>query len=179
MTKVASSYMRTNGAALTRAADALSWANVAGRPAALTVYIKFVDLAGAANQPPTATLVAIGADPALAVRVISSVWAGVHSNGVANVTGSASAASSANDLVELVIQLSTTGTVTVIQSLNGATATTGSASSVLKFGSAWSTPTLSLGATISGANQALVGVRALLIHRGVQTLATMRRLAGT
>jgi Tfp pilus assembly protein PilW len=178
MTKVASSYMRTNGAALTRAADVLSWTNVMGRPQALTVYLRFVD-SGVVRQTAGATVLAIGVDPAISVREASGVWAAVHSNGTANVTGSASVATNTGDLVELVIQVSTTGTVTVIQSLNSATATTGSTSGALKFGTAWSVPTLSLGSNVSGANQALVAIRNVLVARGVQTLATMRRLAGT
>lgn len=188
MAKVASSYMRTNGAAVTRNHDALRWANVMGRPCAMTIYIRFVELGAVGSATTFTRLLHIGDDsgtnPAYDIDNNNTNRYAVRYRRVSSGTANAVVAvaqPTVGDIVELNATLNNSGDVTLQQSINGtdATVVTSGGSGNQTLALAWSAPALRVNGLSATSQIGFVGIRDVVIVRGVQTLATMRRLAGT
>lgn len=182
MATFASSYIKTNGTALTRNRDRLSFPYNA-RPQAMTVYVRFVErgtvlitnarilhigLANSANAP---LLDILETSAGGKYRV-------VYNSGTGSVSSSLTAAPSINDIVELRVTLTGAGVAQIHQSINGATETSATAASALTLPQTWAGTDVELNATIAG-NTGFSAFTNIVITRGVQTLETMRRMAGT
>lgn len=182
MPTFASSYQPASGATVKRNADVLPLPFLA-RPQAMTVYVRFVEL-GSILTGTTTRVWHIGSsnnnNPRLAVNNNGSgLYQMVHVNlSAASVAATLAAAPSLDDMVELLGELGADGSVKLSQSVNGTAETTTATSAALVLPAAWSTPTLlylnSIGTLVVG----FLGLRNLVGHRGIQTFATMRRLAG-
>ena len=184
MAKVATSYMRTNGATVTRAVDVLVWSNVTGRPSALTGYIRFIEIG--ANSEAVARNVWQISDTS---RTRPMVNLRTNTNGqylaelggaVSTTTATAAAVATLGQVVEIRVTITVSGmngTVTIGQSLDGG-AEVAVTSTAVVMGVAWSQACIRLGGTGNVA-ATLAAVRDLFFYRGVHSMATMRRLAGT
>lgn len=174
MAKVATSYIKCNGTARTRTTDALSWP-ITFRPQALSVYVRFIERGGVHQYNDGSIVIVggagntsfhIGANTATSYR-----YRATYLNAAATSTYALLAAGpTEGQLVELLATLSATGSVSLSQSIAGATATTAGPSSALALPTAW------LANTVLVRN--CIALRNLVIVRGVQSLATMRRFAG-
>ena len=174
MTNQMSAYMKTDSVTVTRTADVLTWV-FSARPQAMSVYLRFVEL-GNINGVDWSDVVMISSiDQRFGIeRHSSGNYTAVVKNaaGVSKISGLA-AAPDLGDVVELLATLTADGKVQLTQSVNGATATTGTQSAALSVDQTWGDATLRLIPTEA------IGVRDLCVVRGVQDLTTMRRLAGT
>ena len=181
MAKVASSYLRTNGAALTRAADQCYWSNVIGRPQAMTIYCRFVEVGGITVNDGFVFNVGGTGVPQFNVIMPSggAAYRIRHFNATSSVTGTLATAPTVGQVVELVAQLSANGSVQLHQSINGATATSTTASGALALAAAWNLPRLSLAEDGNNSFHSAIAFRDVVIFRGVKDITTMRRLAGT
>ena len=186
MTQLASSYVPSLGTAATRNSDVLPFPFPA-RPQAMTVYVWFVEM-GTIVSPvsgqPTRRVIHIGksdnTSPRLGINRDDTGNYGIFTNngtGESDRTSVLSAAPSVGDVVELRGILNADGSIQLGQSVNGATETTSTTSAAAALPTAWSDVVLwlnSVGTTSEGFN----AFRNVKIHRGVQSLTTMRRLAG-
>lgn len=177
MAQMPTSYMRTNGSALTRAVDALTVSFLA-RPQAMTIYVRFIEH-GTINIA-NGSVLSVGDAGAVGAYVTIYVPSGFyrlrHSNAIGTADSTLAVAPSIGDLVELVGQVASNGAVTLIQSINGAAATTATTSAALAFATSFNATTLYLGHTT---RLGIKRIRDVVIQRGAQSLGTMRRIAGT
>lgn len=181
MALFASTYIRTSGATATRNADVLPFPFPA-RPQAMTGYFRFIEF-GTVVDTANRRLFQIGnaSDNAPRLRcfeVNGNAYRFDHSNRTGTVTVGVTLATgiSIGDTVELVLQLNADGSLVGIQSINSAAETTTPSSAALVLAAAWSAAELrinSRGSSSVGFN----AFRNIVFHRGVQSLATMRRLA--
>lgn len=179
MATFASTHIPTSGATATRNADILPFPFPA-RPQAMTIYLRIVELGTILMSADTRVLT-IGAvsNAAPRIRIYSGdgVYRATHDNGFSTGIVNLVEAPSVGDPFELMFQCNPTGAIKLIQSIDGAAETTTSESSDVIFADQWSAALLSVnsrGSASTGVN----AFRNIVIHRGVQSLTTMRRLAG-
>lgn len=171
-----SSYIPTGAAVDTRTRDLLSRTFTA-RPQAMSIYVRFVEggtlVAGAwvVYIGNTTTLLAIGSN--------SSFYAGNYNNGItAAVSSTLAAAPSVGQGVELLLTLTSAGVITISQSINGGTVTSGAASAARVLPVAWGAQTIWVN-SFSTANVGFNAFRNIEIMAGVHTMQEMRVRAGT
>lgn len=171
--------MPTGNAAVTRNAETWSYSLLAV-PQAMSLYLKFKEM-GTNMGSGVTRLLRIGGSgtPNLFVT---------YSNGYGTrfVTSAGSAASSSlnpttvvGNIVELLITVAANGQVTPMQTINGGAAVSASASAAKPLPQAWAAQTFEVVAAPTGVGPADIGVIACAGMRGVQSLDTMRRFAGT
>jgi hypothetical protein len=179
MATFASSYIPTGSAAVSRNADQLKWPHAA-RPQAMTVYVRFIE-SGSRNIV-GANIIHVGSstpsgDPRFVIDAVSTGYRVLHDNANTTVSAQTSALGALGDGVELLGTLASNGAVRISQSINGATITSSTETGGAMLGDAWAGQTLWMNS--AGTQEVgYVGLRNLVVNRGVQTMATMRRLAG-
>ena len=177
MATFASSYIPGNGATATRNADVLPLPFPA-RPQAMTGYLRFVEMG--TGLITNARLFQIGdasnSSPRLMVLATSNKYRLTHANDTSSVSATLVTALSVGDNVEMLVQLNVNGSVKIVSVVDGTTDES-STSAALVFASKWSGALLHLNQTGAGTQFGFVALRNFVFHRGVQSLATMRRLA--
>jgi hypothetical protein len=174
--------MKSAGAAVTRVRDDLSWP-FSARPQAMTFYARFYERGTAQLANFNAILQitnAAAANPKIAILTNASGYyyiAFANDSGTEKVSEMA-AAPSLGDLVELRATLADTGAVQIHQMLNGVSETSAAASAGQMLPQTWAGQTLYVNSWGNATFHGFVGLTHLVIARGVQTMATMRRLAG-
>lgn len=178
MSATVSSYMRSGGGTVTRNADILPFPFPA-RPQAMTGYLRFVESGNIALSN-SEKLITIGGDtvPRLLIQAIGGVYNLRHQNGILNVASTMTTAPSVGQIVELVSQLNADGSVKLIQSIDAATEEEASASTAAVFSAKWNEALLYFNSESPSARIGFTAFRNVVFHRGVQSLTTMRRLAG-
>lgn len=182
MSATVSSYVPSlTDATATRNADVLPLTFPA-RPQVMTVYMRFVEMGSVLNNGATARIFHVGAsDDSDARLVCDSPSAGgafrlFHGARGGSVIVTLAVAPSLGDRVELRALLNADGSIQLHQSINSAAETSTAASSAQILAPTWSAPLIWLNST--GTDRiGFIAFRNVLIHRGVQTLETMRRLA--
>ena len=182
MTAFASSYMPTGGGATTRNTDVLPFPFLA-RPQAMTIYIRFVEMGNIVSTT-IPTLLQIGildsaVGPLLKVlgrADLSQQYDFVFTPDTgSDLRSTLGTGPSFDDIVEL--RCVYDGAVQLHQSINEAAETSASKSSTNVIPTAWASPTI-LQLNGGGNANGFIALTHLKIHRGVQSLETMRRLAG-
>lgn len=176
----ASSYVKTNGTALTRNRDQLSFTYNA-RPQAMTVYVRWLDRG--TGQVASARIVQVGSsagsDPLLQIASDGDgTFTATFHNGNSSVTSATTVATSINDMVEHRLTLAASGALQLHQSVAGATEVAGSTSAGLTLPQTWSGTKLWFN-SVGTSNVGFAAPTNKHIARGVQSLETMRRMAGT
>lgn len=175
----ASSYIKTNGAALTRNRDQLSFPYNA-RPQAMTVYVRFVERGKGISRALWAIESTARANPRLEFSRGASNWVFNYINAAGTVIGTGIDDDiDINDMGEFVCQVSAAGSLTILKSVNSATATTSTASATQTLPQTWSDQRFVVGALGATTIPGYLGLTNAVITRGVQSLETMRRIAGT
>lgn len=180
--KFMTSYMPSDGATVIRNADVLPFPFTA-RPQAMAVYVRFIELEKT-DFVDTHRILQIGDTPSAANRFIlfrnggTANYRALHGNSSTSVTADL-ALGSVGAVIELVAQLSATGTVKLIGSADSAAPTESSESSALILPPAWEGKFVFVGG-IGGASGTTGSQRFqnVYVHRGVQSIETMRRGAG-
>ncbi len=181
MTDFATSYMpATTGGEVERLADVLPM-TFGARPQAMTIYCRFIER-GTIQTSTTARVLQIGSsgdtNPRLAIFNSTGVYRLQHQTRLGSVTGDASSSGpTLGQAVELLGLVDTDGSVQLNMSVNSAAVTEGTASSGLAFADAWSAQQLWLGG-VSDTLTGFTALREVVCHRGVQSIDTMRRVAG-
>lgn len=178
---VASSYIATAGGTATRNGDALIFP-FDGRVQALTLYVRLVESGGAARTAGDA-LVRIGGNEAAGDAFFSLDTGGtnyrvLYDNGNLQREASVATAPTIGDGVELLAQLSDEGHVTLEQSIDGAASTSASQTLDTARPQKWSTAELAITSRNGSSRHSVGRIRNIVATRGVQSMATMRRLAG-
>lgn len=171
----ASSYIPTTSAAVTRAADSLSFPYTAP-PQEMTVYVRFIEGGTRVTNP--ARLLTIGDASAnqtyLTLYPNTGAYEVFHYDGSTSVKSSIAPAPVVGDRVELLGILAANGSVTGQESVNAATAIVGTASAPqalrAQFGG-----TLYVGYEY-GSNHGFSSFRDIIILPGTKTLAECRAL---
>ena len=181
MPTLVTSYNATlAGSVDARARDALTW-TIAFRPQALSIYLRFQER-GTINTA-SGDALHLGnsgfTGARLLLRVASGAYRFFHNNGYSEVTATPGSSPTVGQWVELVLRLGANGAVSVVQSINGATATTTSDSAALTIAAAWGGTTLAVGDQIAGGSGGAIGLSHLVIVRGVHDLTAMRKYAAT
>lgn len=178
MAKAPTTYVPNAATARTRNVDALSFP-FTGKPQAMTVYVRLIQMTE--NASPSQTIVATtltNTVPRFIVDYVNSTFRVTHQN-LGSILTSTVADGAVGDTVELIAVLYADGSVKISSSVNGGTVTAGAQSAASPLGSAWNTPTLYFaGAFSGGLSTTTVGLRDVLVVRGVHTLETMRKRAG-
>jgi hypothetical protein len=152
----------------------------------MTSYVRFVETGNIATGG-THVLWRISdaagaAHPLLQLLAASGFYQVIFTSVAATTaTATLGTAPSVGNLVELRVVLSVTGgsgTVIIGQSINGAAETTATTATNVSVGSYWAANILHLGG-LGTSFRAFLALRDLLFYRGVHSMATMRRLAGT
>ena len=172
----ASSTIVTGAAAVTRAADALSFPFLPV-PQAMTVYADFYDLGTYATS--NGGIGSVGGTTGASLQFYSNgsgIYNTFHSNGSTSVTKATGAAATFGDRVELRFPIQSDGSVLIGQSLNSGTETVSTTSAANTFASAWNATTVFVGQMSAGGFTGFAAFRSLKIASGVQSLATMRTL---
>lgn len=171
-------YIPTVGAALTRSADALSFAFPA-IPQAMTVYVKFVESGGRFDngyKSIYALTDSPGNSPFLHINGNATAYIAAHNNGSATRTTAASGTPATGDVVEMRHVVNTDGSTYLGSSINAAAEAVTSATAANTFASRWGSSGNALLSVASFGNYdfgfAVVGK--LYIAAGVKTLAQMR-----
>lgn len=170
------SYIKTVAAVDTRTRDLLSFPFTA-RPQAMSVYVHFVEQGSLTSS---AYIMLIGSSTAyIYLASTGTVYAGGYKNTISTeVNSTLGAAPSFGQRVELLLTLTSTGVITISQSIAGAAITSGAASPARVLPTAWGATTLwvnSFSTTGVGFN----AFRNIEIMAGVQTMQAMRVRAGT
>lgn len=178
--RTVSSYIKTTGAAASRAAESLAFTFTA-RPQALSLYIRFVEHGTILTVD---GVVSIGGTTGGRLIIESNASSLYQASYVNNLTGGSATSAlgarpSISDVVELLATLTATGIVQIQQSVNGAAVTSGASSSAIGLGTAWNAQQLFVG-SLSGTpgDTGLLAATHLLVLRGVATMAQCQRLAG-
>lgn len=174
-----SSHIPTASGTDTRAADTL-YMPFTARPQAMTAYCRFVDQ-GAWDIANQAVLWVNGASSNAAFLDVNGGGAGyrvTHHNGTVAVSSNLAAAPSFGDVVELVVELRTDGSVRLHQSINGASITSAPATAANALSHQWGGQRIYFNSTGDTSNFSAVKHRDILVVRGIQSFAAMRRLAG-
>lgn len=181
MPTIVSSYNPTlAGSVDARTADTLTYSFVA-RPQAMSVYVRFQNRG--VIQISNGRVFQIGGSNADSIRLIGNVTSLIFiktaSDGSTQVTSTATPSVIAiGTIIEALCTLTAAGVIQLITSSNSAALVTGTASSAQRLPPAWGALTLGIGNTAAGAGQGAMALLNFLIHRGVQDMATMRRIAG-
>ena len=178
---VRSSYIPSLGAAATRNADVLPFPFPA-RPQAMTVYVRFVEL-GSSDPGASGVVVfignAAGNAPGMDILFLSGgAGYSVRHFNLVSVSATLAVAPTTGDSVELLAHLNADGSVDLEQSINSAVSTKSATSGANALASRWSGQFLWFNSEGISIAVGFAGYRNVVIHRGVQSLATMRRLAG-
>ena len=181
MADIHTSYMPTTGAKVTRKADSLQFPYVS-RPQAMTVYARFVEMGTVTEGNRILQISATDTNPRLVLfQTATGQYAFRYQRSTADQSQAGIAggnAPSLGDTVELVGQLAATGITTIIQSLNGGTEVSTADTGAIEFAPTWAGGgTLWIG-NVNSTLEGISGFRNILIVRGVQSLASMRRMAG-
>lgn len=176
MPTIVSSYIQTlAGTVDTRTADSLTFPFTA-RPQAMTIYLKCQERGAVHISNGVIFRIASGGSSVLVVnRLPASAFYQLQFTNHVGVTRNSNLTSGpvVGNIFELVGQVATSGAVQLHQSIQGATVTSATASAAMVFPPSWAVNTLTV------APAAVIALLNLLIVRGVQDMATMRRLAGT
>lgn len=171
---------RVANTALTRKADSLVFP-FSGAPQAMTVYCRFRERGNAAlTIVPRVWSCGTGSFPGLNVSFPSG-GAGYQLTFNNNISGSSTIVTLATkpavgQLVELRATLTSGGVIQLGQSINGATETLTASGAAMVLPQAWNTAQFFAGGI--GGHYGAIAIQNLLVMRGVQTLATMRKYAG-
>lgn len=148
-------------------------------PQAMSVYVKFIEAGtiGLSNG----TILYVGDSASSDARLMiqrggSAVYAGTHDPGTAS-TSTLAAGPSWGDTVELLLTLASDGTPILSQSLNGATATTGTGQTAQALAYSWSGQRIYVGSEGGTGNNGVNPILSVKVARGVQSLAYMRDVA--
>jgi hypothetical protein len=180
MAASSSSYQPSAGAAVQRNADVLPFPFPA-RPQAMTIYVRFIEMGTILEASVRIVEVSdiAAAGPLFRVFPVSGLYAFEHVNAAgANSRATLAVAPSIGNGVELLAQLTAGGTCKLIQSINEAAETETAESSALLLSPAWSSTILFVNDRLAEDRGGFIALRNLVFHRGVQSLETMRRLAG-
>ena len=183
---VVSSYMPSSAAQFTRSVERLKFEFTA-RPQAMSVYARFIergtiDYIHIAVQDSIVWQIGAAGTASARLYVIATASAGrnyqlVHQTVTGTVTVTLADSPTVNDEVELFVELNADGSILLRQSLNGSAVTSTAVSGAVSLAQTWSAEQLILnsnGTDFIGFN----AFRNVVAHRGVQSLATMRRVAG-
>lgn len=174
---VPSSYIKTEGATVTRTADALYFPFIEP-PQASTLYLRMVEQGTFATEFSQYVSVssAPGDVPRLAVLSTTGASAyALHETGSGAVTSFAGVTNSRGDLLEMRVVLGADGSVLMAQTKNAGAELSGARSSLNALAGAWSAPRL----YINGANSnGAAAYTHIVLANGEQSLSTMRELAG-
>jgi hypothetical protein len=172
-----SSHIITTGSAVTRAADNL-YLPYSAKPQLLTLYVSFIET-GTAIQGANANIATIGdASNTDRVQIYSSAAQDGYRIFALGVTGTVLASSpTLDDVVELMLTINnaTTGQMTIYQSINSGTAI----SQTDTFGmlpATWNAERLYFN-SVGSSNVGFIRLINCVCMRGIQTFATMRRIA--
>lgn len=180
MALAATQVIVTTTAAAARSADSLSFPFLA-RPQAMTIYARFVDLGFSLIADGRICSIGPAAftPPHVLVQVLNGFYRVFHAP-VAVATGVSSnfAVGTVGDMVELLAQLYSDGAVQIHGSYNGGAITSGTKSATRQLAQAWGAQQLDIGKGTGISASSHVPLRNLVIVRGVQDFATMRRRAG-
>ena len=172
----ASSHIPTVSAAVTRAAERLTWSFLPV-PQEMTIYVKFIE---AGTIESVARILEIGnsVNPKLIVQSTGSSFYSVfyRLDASTSTTSELVATPALGDTVELLVTLSAAGAVQISQSINGAGATTATAGSAITLAAAWGATTLAINDSGGGAGIGFNKFHAIKIAPGTKTLQQMREL---
>jgi hypothetical protein len=167
-----SSVIVTTTVAVTRAADAFSLA-VNAVPQAGTLYAKLVDLGTYATA--NARVAQLGSSPRL-ILYNPGQYQVYHDNGSTAVTSTAAAVPAFGNTLELRAALSSTGAVTLGQSVNAATEAVAAPSGANALAGSWPGLTLFINSDSSGGNNGSMLLQSLILARGNPSLAALQTL---
>ena len=172
-----SSYIATAGSTVARAVDAMSFPYTA-KPQTSSVYVRFIERGtslGADND--RIVQYGEGANPGTRLDVVSGKYRIAHNNGDggSTVTSTAAAAPAIGDTVELVGQMASDGAVTLIQSINGATAVTAAASGAEPFGAAWDVTKFYINSSTTTTRVGFNAFVDVAVFAGVHSMADCRK----
>lgn len=176
MSATTSSYMRSGSATVQRNADVLPFPFPA-RPQAMTIYVRFEEIGSILTNDARILQIGLNTNPRLFFFMGGAVYRFTHRTANGSVNAILAVAPSIGDGVELVGQINADGSIKLIQSIGGAAETETSQTSALVLQPAWSDTLLWLN-NVAGLSDGFTAYRNVVVERGVQPLATMRRLAG-
>lgn len=172
--KFPTSYIPTVASTVTRASDLLYF-NYSHVPQELTTYCKFIDLgSGIATDFPGVWGMGL-AVPRLMLYNNQTGGGGFgvnHHNGTTTVEASGPANAAFSNIVEARSVLAANGSVTIGQVTNGAAETVGGPTGAAALAGAWSQTRLYVGT--NGSTPGAVGIEALIVVKGTQSMATMQ-----
>lgn len=178
MPTFASTFIPTGGATATRNADVLPFPFLP-RPQVMTGYFRFINLGIHLMDGRVLHIGTVNSNAAPRLEVFHSGigWAIFFDNGITvGLTSTANTTDAVNDEVELLWSMSASGVLNIDAILNGAAAVSGVATAGAVLPTKWASPSMTIGKFTTV--HAFMGLRNFDIHRGVQSLETMRRLAG-
>lgn len=173
MASFCSSYIKTTSAAVTRAADALSFPFRAP-PQAMTVCADFVDLGTGTGSRGILGVATATRYLWLYGNTNTSV-AAEHNNGSVARSSNATVSALLGSRLEMRVTLGSDGAVQAFGAVDGGAEASGSASSASSLATTWGNTTLLLN-DYDTTKAGFAALRSLKIAAGVQSLTTMRNL---
>jgi hypothetical protein len=150
-------------------------------PQAASVYVKFVERGGAGTS--LGVLVAFGMETTdsgsprwIIVGNGTSKYQIYHQNGTATSTATAVDTVSSGDVVEIVGQLKADGSVTILQSVDGAAVSSNSDATTATLQAAWNGEGLMIGTQPADLADGDCDIERIVVAAGVQTMDHMRSL---
>ena len=174
-----STYIPTGNASGTRARDQDSFPFLAV-PQAMTMYAKFIERGTATVTNGKVIYIGTAAGTGAWVALMqngATHYKMNHNNGTTQVSSGTASVAVGNG-VELRGTLDATGAVTVGMTINGGAETVSASSAANTLQQTWGAQTLWMNSNGTGA-VGFLGLLACAVVRGVQSLDTMRRIAGT
>lgn len=178
MSQTVTSYMPTGNATVTRNAETWNYTLTAA-PQALSAYLKFKEMGTNVGAGVIRFLRFGGASGTANLYITYNNGYGIRFVTAAGTTSSAvlSTLPVVGNIVELLMTLANNGTVVITQTINGGAAVVGGNGTAKALPQAWAAQTFEV--TAPGTNLGDTGILACVVVRGVQSLDTMRRYAGT
>jgi hypothetical protein len=179
----ASSYIPTAGSTATRNADA-AYLDFTASPQEMTAYCRFFEQGTSKIANGSARLWQIGGasgttDPRLFVFAHSTgAYRADHDNGTTEVLSLAPAVPALGDLVELRVVLGADGSVTLGQSIKGATEGVGATSAANALQSAWGGSRFYVNSADDTTGHGINAFAQVYVWAGTKTLAECRTMAG-